>query len=81
MTKALKNMDPNAIVSPMLMPGASDAAEYQRAGIIVYGFTPGIVPEDFPLIKMAHGHDERLPISYLRSGLPALWEVVSEFCI
>jgi acetylornithine deacetylase/succinyl-diaminopimelate desuccinylase-like protein len=80
MTKALKNMDPNAIVSPMLMPGASDAAEYQRAGIIVYGFTPGIVPEDFPLIKMAHGHDERLPISYLRSGLPALWEVVSEFC-
>jgi acetylornithine deacetylase/succinyl-diaminopimelate desuccinylase-like protein len=74
-------MDPNGVVTPMLMPGASDAAEYQRAGITVYGFTPGIVPEGFPLIDMAHGHDERLPISFIASGLPALWEVVSEFCV
>lgn len=81
MEKALLKMDPNGVVTPMLMPGASDAAEYQRAGIIVYGFTPGIVPPDFPLIDMAHGHDERLPVSYIRSGLPALWDVVSEFCV
>ena len=79
--KAVKKMDPNGIVVPMLMPGASDAAEYQRAGITVYGFTPGIVPEGFPLIDMAHGHDERIPISFITSGLPALWDVVSEFCV
>jgi hypothetical protein len=29
---------------------------------------------------MAHGHDERLPISFIESGLPVLWEVVRKFC-
>ncbi len=60
------------------MPGGTDASEYQRAGIQMYGFTPGILPEGFPTVKLGHGHDERLPISYIRSGLPVLWEVVNE---
>jgi acetylornithine deacetylase/succinyl-diaminopimelate desuccinylase-like protein len=77
---ATRRMDPQGVVVPMMIPGATDAAEYQRAGIIVYGFTPGVMPKDFPLVKLAHGHDERHPISALRSGLPTLWEVVSTFC-
>lgn len=80
MEKATRNMDPDGIVVPYMIPGATDAFEYKRAGIIVYGYTPGILPEGFPLIKLAHGHDERMPISGYRSGLPALWQVVSEFC-
>jgi acetylornithine deacetylase/succinyl-diaminopimelate desuccinylase-like protein len=64
----------------MIATGATDAVEYQRAGMIVYGFTPGVLPVDYPLIKLAHGHDERYPISAIRSGLPALWRVASEFC-
>ncbi len=73
-------MDPQGITFPLMMPGATDAAEYKRAGITVYGFTPGVLPEDFPLLSLAHGHDERLPISFIQTGLPALWQVVSEFC-
>jgi acetylornithine deacetylase/succinyl-diaminopimelate desuccinylase-like protein len=80
MERATRQMDPRAIVLPMISPGATDAAEYNRAGIQVYGFTPGIFPEDFPWIKLPHGHDERIPVSAIRSGLPALWQVVSEFC-
>jgi acetylornithine deacetylase/succinyl-diaminopimelate desuccinylase-like protein len=78
--KATRTMDPQGIIFPLMMPGATDAAEYKRAGITVYGFTPGILPEDFPLLSLAHGHDERLPISYIQTGLPALWQVVHEFC-
>jgi acetylornithine deacetylase/succinyl-diaminopimelate desuccinylase-like protein len=63
-----------------MMPGATDACVYQEAGITVYGFTPGILPADFPVMSMGHGHDERLPVAYIESGLPVLWEVVKEFC-
>ena len=80
MEKATHQMDPQGVVVPYMIPGATDAYEYQRAGMIVYGYSPGILPPDLPWIKLAHGHDERIPISAYRSGLPALWQVVSEFC-
>ena len=74
-------MDPEGIIIPMLMPGATDACMYQEAGIQIYGFTPGIMPPEFPTIALAHGHDERLPVSFLASGLPALWQVIQEICV
>jgi acetylornithine deacetylase/succinyl-diaminopimelate desuccinylase-like protein len=63
-------MDPGGLVIPMLMPGATDACQYKQAGITVYGFTPGILPAGMEIMQMAHGHNERMPISYLESGLP-----------
>jgi len=73
-------MDPGGLVIPMMMPGATDACQYQQAGIKVYGFTPGILPPGIPVMRMAHGHDERIPVSFIESGLPVLWDVVNEFC-
>lgn len=72
-----RNMDPGGLFVPMLSPGATDASEYQRTGVQMYGFTPGVLPEGFPTIQVVHGHDERLPISFIRSGLPVLWEVLT----
>ncbi len=80
LVRATKAMDSSGLVFPMLIMGATDACQYQRAGITVYGFTPGLLPKDFPLAGLAHGHDERLPLSYIESGLPVLWEVVKEIC-
>jgi len=80
MVNATRKMDPGGIVIPMLMPGATDASQYRQAGMKIYGFTPGILPADIPIMSMAHGHDERLPISYIESGLPVVWEVVNQFC-
>ncbi len=78
--KSVRKMDSGGIVFPLMMPGATDASQYQRAGIAMYGFTPGIFPKDFPVMKMAHGHDERFPICAIETGLPVLWEVIEEFC-
>jgi acetylornithine deacetylase/succinyl-diaminopimelate desuccinylase-like protein len=78
--KKTRLMDPGSLVIPMLMPGATDACEYQKVGIKVYGFTPGKLPPELPMLQMAHGHDERIPISFIESGLPVLWDVVTEFC-
>ncbi|MBN1146192.1 MAG: M20/M25/M40 family metallo-hydrolase [Anaerolineales bacterium] len=78
--EATRQMDPQGIAFPMLMPGGTDASEYKRAGITMYGFTPGILPPELPVIRLTHGHDERIPVSTIRSGLPVLWQVVNEFC-
>jgi len=78
MAKATQAMDPAGLVFPMLMMGATDACQYQNAGINMYGFTPGLLPKDFPIASLGHGHDERLPLSYVESGLPVLWQVVQE---
>jgi acetylornithine deacetylase/succinyl-diaminopimelate desuccinylase-like protein len=75
-----RKMDPDGLTIPMLMPGATDACQYQNAGIKVYGFTPGILPPGFPIMQLAHGHDERVPVSYFETGLPVLWDVVNDFC-
>lgn len=80
MEQRTRQMDPGGLVIPMLMPGATDACQYQNAGIKMYGFTPGVLPPNMPLMQMAHGHDERMPISFIESGLPVLWDVVNEFC-
>jgi acetylornithine deacetylase/succinyl-diaminopimelate desuccinylase-like protein len=78
--KATRKMAPEGVIAPMIMPGATDASEYQRAGIIMYGYTPGVLPADFSWIKLPHGHDERIPINAIRTGIPALWQVINEFC-
>ena len=75
-----RQMDPGGLVIPMLMPGITDACQYQKAGIIVYGFTPGVLPPDITILQLAHGIDERMPISFIETGLPVLWDVVTEFC-
>ena len=80
MERRTRQMDPGGLVIPMLMPGATDACQYQNAGIKMYGFTPGMLPPDMPIMQMAHGHDERMPVSFIESGLPVLWDVVNEFC-
>jgi acetylornithine deacetylase/succinyl-diaminopimelate desuccinylase-like protein len=78
--KRTRQMDPEGLVIPMLMPGATDACQYKQAGITVYGFTPGVLSAGMEILQMAHGHNERMPISYIESGLPVLWDVVAEFC-
>lgn len=80
MEKDVRRMDPEGIVVPLLMPGATDACVYTQAGIKVYGYTPGLLPPDYPITSIGHGHDERLPISYIHSGLPTLWQTISGFC-
>lgn len=76
----IHQLDPEGIVIPFMLPGMTDACQYQKAGITVYGFTPGFLPPDFPTTILGHGQDERLPVSFIESGLPVLWNVITQFC-
>jgi acetylornithine deacetylase/succinyl-diaminopimelate desuccinylase-like protein len=75
-----RKLDAEGLIMPMLMPGATDASQYRKAGIQTYGFTPGLLPPTFPTVTLGHGHNERLPISFIESGLPVLWDVVEQIC-
>ena len=78
--RCTRKMDPDGLIVPLMMPGATDASQYQKAGIQTYGFTPGRMPPEFPTVTLGHGHDERLPVSFIESGLPVLWDVIEEVC-
>jgi acetylornithine deacetylase/succinyl-diaminopimelate desuccinylase-like protein len=79
MRNALLSADPEASAAPMMITPGTDAKALATLGIPTYGFAPLRLEADVPFLSLFHGHDERVPISALRFGLPVLHEVVSRF--
>ena len=79
MRRALLDADPEAGVAPMMITPGTDAKALALLGIPTYGFAPLRLDADVPFLSLFHGHDERLPVSALRFGLPVLHDVVSRF--
>lgn len=80
MVRGLQRRDPGAAVAPMMMAGATDAKHLARIGIPCYGFSPMRLPPGMDVLKMAHGHNERIPVDALAFGVQTLYEVVTDFC-
>ena len=79
MRDALLREDPEALVAPMMITPGTDAKALATLGIPTYGFAPLRLDAKVPFLSLFHGHDERVPVSALRFGLPVLHEVVSRF--
>lgn len=79
MRDALVGADPGATVVPMMITPGTDAKALSQLGIPCYGFAPMRLDADFPFLELFHGHDERVPVSALAFGLPALAEVVARY--
>ncbi len=79
MHEALLRADPEALVAPMMITPGTDAKALATLGIPTYGFAPLRLDAEVPFLSLFHGHDERVPVSALRFGLPVLHEVVSRF--
>jgi acetylornithine deacetylase/succinyl-diaminopimelate desuccinylase-like protein len=62
----------------MITPG-TDAKAVALLDIPTYGFSPLRLEPDVPFLSLFHAHDERVPVSALRFGLPVLHEVASAF--
>jgi acetylornithine deacetylase/succinyl-diaminopimelate desuccinylase-like protein len=80
LAQKLRAHDPAALPVPFMVTGATDARWLARLGITVYGFTPGHLPVGVPLTRLAHGHDERIPVASLHFGVRVLYDVVKTFC-
>ncbi|MBW2594152.1 MAG: M20/M25/M40 family metallo-hydrolase [Deltaproteobacteria bacterium] len=74
--ESITRRDPEGIVVPTLITGLTDASHWKKLGIKCYGFSPVRLPPDISFKNLIHGHNERIPISGLRFGLDALFEVV-----
>ena len=79
MRAALLAADPDALAAPMMITPGTDAKALATIGIPTYGFAPLQLGPEVPFLSLFHGHDERVPVSALRFGLPVLHEVVSRF--
>ena len=79
MTAALLAAEPGCAVAPMMITPGTDAKSLATLGIPTYGFAPLRLDPETPFLSLFHGHDERVPVSAIRFGLPVLHEVVSRF--
>jgi acetylornithine deacetylase/succinyl-diaminopimelate desuccinylase-like protein len=72
MADAVRAVDREAVVVPYCMGGGTDAKAFTELGIDCYGFAPLWVPADFDYRAMAHGVDERVPVTGLGFGVQVM---------
>lgn len=77
MVRQLKHHDPEAIVLPNLVVGATDARHVTKLGTKVYGFCPMF--DEANEMDRVHADDERVSVANVGFGTQVLYEVVSEF--
>jgi len=75
----LRELDPGAIPMPLLQGGVTDARFFSRLGIQTYGYMPMRLAEDFPLLKLVHAADERIPVDALEFGTEAVSRALQRF--
>ena len=80
--RAVREMDPQGIAVPYLIPGFTDAAPFSRLGVRYYGFAPIWFPPSpgVSFSELYHGNDERIPVEGFRRGLVALYRAVRAWC-
>jgi acetylornithine deacetylase/succinyl-diaminopimelate desuccinylase-like protein len=75
----LRELDPEGVPVPMLMPAVTDGRHLSPLGIQTYGFMPLSVPPDFPLDRLAHAADERVPADAVRFGAEAIFRAIQRY--
>jgi acetylornithine deacetylase/succinyl-diaminopimelate desuccinylase-like protein len=79
MCAVLGQADPGVAIVPYLMNGFSDSKFLGRLGAEIYGFSPVQFPPEVAIIKLFHGHDERIPMLGFRWGMRVHAETVLRF--
>lgn len=77
LASAIRELDPDGIPIPFLMPAVTDGRWFAGLGIQHYGFCPMTLPEGFEFQKTVHAEDERIPVAALGFGADALHRVIA----
>ncbi len=75
----LRELDPDGVPIPMLLPAVTDARHLSPLGIQTYGFLPLKFPSDFPVTALAHAADERVPADAVRFGAEAVFRALERY--
>jgi acetylornithine deacetylase/succinyl-diaminopimelate desuccinylase-like protein len=73
----LRELDPEAIPMPLLLPAVSDARFFARLGIQTYGFLPMQLPAEMRFMELVHAENERLPIAAMEFGTEAIGRLLA----
>ena len=75
----IRELDPEGVPVPMLMPAVTDGRHLSPLGIQTYGFMPLAFPPDFPFDRLPHAADERVPVDGVRFGAEAMFRAVERY--
>jgi acetylornithine deacetylase/succinyl-diaminopimelate desuccinylase-like protein len=73
---AVKRDDPDAIVTPMIIPYGTDSNAYRPKGVKSYGFFPALLPAD--VLASMHGDAEFIPVEVLATAARRFYEAIRE---
>jgi acetylornithine deacetylase/succinyl-diaminopimelate desuccinylase-like protein len=74
MTAAVLKHHPGAVVTPMLVPHATDSKYLRMKGVIAYGFTPMVL--DLAVSATMHSDAERIPVAEFLKGIRIVFDVI-----
>ena len=64
----MRELDPDGVPVPMLLPAVTDARHLSPLGIQTYGFMPLKLPDGLSAATLAHAADERVPADAVASA-------------
>jgi acetylornithine deacetylase/succinyl-diaminopimelate desuccinylase-like protein len=69
----------DALVTPILSPGASDCRFWRQAHVNCYGWIPFVIPGSD--LHSVHGPNERISIAAFRQGIKSMYRAVAEMAM
>lgn len=75
----LKELDPDGVPIPYMLPAISDGRFFSQLGIQTYGFTPMQLPKDFSFSATIHAADERIPVEAMNFGTQAIFMALQRY--
>jgi len=79
LSHVLRELDPEGIPIPYVLPAVTDARFFSKLGIQTYGFLPLRLPEDFNFDRTVHAENERVPAAALDFGTAAIYRAMQQF--
>ncbi len=73
---AVKKQHPDAIVTPTIVPYATDSNGFRPLGVKSYGFTPAILPAD--VVASMHGDAEYVPTDAIGPAIRIIYDALVE---
>jgi acetylornithine deacetylase/succinyl-diaminopimelate desuccinylase-like protein len=73
---AIHRRHPDAIVTPTLIPYATDGNAFRPRGVKVYGIFPGVISK--AIVDQMHGDAERIPLDSVHEATQVLFEALRD---
>lgn len=75
---SINKHDPGAVVTPFMMPAATDSRYFRGRGAVCYGLAPVVLNDEE--YRLLHAANERVPAARLEKAMAIMYDWVRIFC-